>query len=115
MKEKFTDASSVFYLFNDGLKSSGIIESEVGKDFAVNLNTCFVDKTHELRVGEVFKACSCIDTLDPESTEITLLILAVAVGVGKTLFPGILGYGPHIAAATEVTTGKFEYFLAASS
>ena len=47
----------------------------------------------------------------PESAEIALLGLAVAVGVCETLLPGVLGDGPHIAAAAVVSAGQFEYFL----
>lgn len=38
----------VLYLVNDSLESSGIVEREVGEDFAVDLDACFVDKAHEL-------------------------------------------------------------------
>ncbi len=58
---------------------------------------------------------SCVDTLDPEGAEIALFVLAVTVSVGETLFPGVLGYSPHVAAASEVTTGEFQDFFAASS
>lgn len=107
--------SGVFHLVNDGLEGSGVVEGEVGEHLAVDLDTSLMDEAHELAVGEILHAGSGVDTLNPESAEVALLVLAVAVGVGKTLFPGVLGYGPHIAAATEVSAGEFEDFLSASS
>ncbi len=111
----FGEALCVLHLVNHGLESGGVVESEVGEHLAVDLYTGFVDETHELGVGKILKTGGCVDTLDPEGTEVVLLVLAVAVGVGETLFPGVLGYGPHVAAASEVTTGEFEDFFAASS
>ena len=58
---------------------------------------------------------SGVDTLDPESAEVALLVLAVAVGVSQTFFPSVLGNGPDVAAATEVTAGEFQDFLATCS
>ena len=99
--------SGVLDFLHHGLEGSGIIEGEVGEDLAVDFDAALVDEAHELRVREVLEACGGVDALDPEGAEIALLVLAVAVGVGETLFPGVLGYGPHVAAATEVAAGEF--------
>ena len=72
-----------------------------------------MNQAHELAVREVFEACGCVDTLNPESAEVALLVLAVAVGVGKTFFPSVLGHSPHVLAAAEVTAGEFKDFLSA--
>ena len=96
-----------FHFVADSFESSGVVESEVGEDFAVDLDACFVDETHQLAVGKFFLTGSCVDTLNPEGAEVALFIFAVAVSVGETFFPSVLGNGPHIAAATEVTTGEF--------
>lgn len=102
----------VFHLFNDCGESLRVVEGEVGEDFAVDFDTALVDKAHELGVAEVVHAGGGVDTLDPEGTEVALLVLAVAVGVGETFFPGVLGDGPHVAAATEIAAGEFQDFLA---
>ena len=103
--------SGVLHLLYDGLESGGIVEGEVGEDLAVDLDAGLVDETHELGVAEVFEASGSVDTLNPESAEVALLILAVAIGVGQTLFPGVLGNGPYVAAAAEVAAGEFEDFF----
>lgn len=101
----------VLNLLYDGLESGGIVEGEIGEDLAVDLDAGLVDETHELGVAEVFEASGSVDTLNPESAEVALLILAVAIGVGQTLFPGVLGNGPYVAAAAEVAAGEFEDFF----
>ena len=103
----------VLHLFNYCGESCGVVEGEVGKNFAVHFDVALVDETHELGVAEVVETGSGIDTLNPQSTHVALFVLAVAVSVGKTFFPGILGNGPHIAAATEIATGEFENFFTA--
>jgi hypothetical protein len=74
-----------------------------------------MDEAHELRVRQILYASGSVDTLNPQSTEVALFVLTIAVSVGKTFFPSVLSYGPHVATATEVTTGKFEDFLSAGS
>ncbi len=107
MYQRLSGDLCVLHFVNDSLESGGIVESEVGEHLAVDLDTGFVDKAHELAVAEVLHAGSGVDALNPESAEVALLVLAVAVSVGETFFPGVLGYGPHIAAAAEVSAGEF--------
>lgn len=104
----------VLHLVDDGLEGSGIVEGEVSEHLAVDLDAGLVDEAHELAVAEILEAGCSVDTLDPEGAEIALLVLAVAVCVGETLLPCVLGYGPDVAAAAEIATGEFEDFLAAS-
>ena len=105
----------VLHLFNYCGESCGVVEGEVGKNFAVHFDAALVDETHELGVAEVVETGSGIDTLNPQSTHVALFVLAVAVSVGKTFLPGVFSDGPYIAAAAEVATGKFEDFLAAGA
>lgn len=71
-----------------------------------------MNQAHQLGIREIFHAGCGVDTLNPESAEIALFLLAVAIGVGETFFPGVLGDGPHVAAATEIAAGEFQDFLA---
>ncbi len=100
------------YFCHDGLESLGIVHGELGEHLAVDLDAGCMDETHELGVGKILHACGGVDTLDPEGAEVALFLLAVAVCIGKTLLPGVLRYGPHVAAAAVVTTGEFKYFFA---
>ncbi len=50
-----------------------------------------------------------INTLDPQSAEVTLPGLAISVLVHETFFDRIFGYGPHILLPAKETLGKFEH------
>ena len=102
----------VLHLLYYGSESCGVVEGEVGEDFAVDLDSALVDETHELGVAQVVQTCCGVDTLDPEGAEVALVVLAVAVSVGKTFFPGVLCNCPYITAAAEVASCEFEDFLA---
>lgn len=103
------------YFVNNCFESSGIVESEVGKNLTVDFDAGLVDKAHKLRVRKALYASGSVDTLNPKSAEVTLFVLTVAVSIGKTFFPSVLGNGPHIATATKVTAGEFQDFLTTST
>ena len=106
------EISGVLHLLNDSLEGFGVVEREVGEDLAVDFDAALVDEAHELGVGEVLDAGGGVDTLNPERTEVALLVLAVTVSIGQTLFPCVLGNGPDITAAAEVAAGELEDFFA---
>jgi len=85
-----------------------VIDSEVSEDLAVDLDTLSVQSTHQTRVRESLQTSSSIDTLDPECTEVALLVLTVTEGVGETLFPSILGDGPDVTTSTVIATSELE-------
>ena len=92
-----------------------MIDCEVSKDLTVDLDTLSVESTHQARVREPFETSSSVDTLDPQSTEVTLLVLTIAESVGQTLFPSVLGYGPDVLASTVVPTRELKDALALSA
>lgn len=92
-----------------------MIDCEVSEDLAVDLDTLSVESTHQARVREPFETSSSVDTLDPESAEVTLLVLTIAEGVGQTLFPSVFGYGPDVLASTIVPTRELKDALALSA
>ncbi len=102
------------FVYN-GLEGCGIVECEVGEDFAVDFDAGLVDEAHELGVAEAFDACGGVDTLDPQCAEVAFLLLTVAVSVGQTFFPGVFGDGPDVAAAAKVAACKFQDFFTAST
>ena len=69
---------------------------------------------HELGIADTILTCSGVDPLDPEGTESALLGLAVTVSIGKTLFVGVLCYGPDVLSGEEISAGSLENLLAAS-
>ena len=74
-----------------------------------------MNHTHEFRVRKILKTGSGIDTLNPESAEVAFFVFTVAIGIGKTFFPGVFGDGPDVLAATIVTAGEFQNFFTTSA
>ena len=99
---------SLLHLSHDGLEGLRVIDSEVSEDLTVDLDTLSVQSTHQTRVRESLQTSSGIDTLDPECTEVALLVLTVTEGVGETLFPSILGDGPDVTTSTVIATSELE-------
>ena len=108
-------AFTLLYFCYNGLESFGVVDSEVSEYLAVDLDTCLVQQTHQLAVAETFHAGGSVDTLNPQCAEVALLGATVAISVGETLLPSVLGNGPHVLAGTEVTSGQTQNFLSLSS
>ena len=89
--------------------------SEVGQHFTVDLDTSLVQLVHEHAVRHVVLADGCVDTDDPESSEIAFLVPSVAISVGLSFFPGVLCHSPDVLSGSELTFGLFKDFLAPGS
>ena len=107
--------SSLLHFLDDGLESFRIVQSEVGQHFTVDLDTGFVQLVHEHAVRHVILADGCIDTDDPQGSEVTLLVPSVAVSVGLSFFVGVFRHSPDILSGSELTFGLLEDFLAPGS
>ena len=70
---------------------------------------------HKDGVRDTVDAATGIDTVDPQRTEFALLVLSVAVGVGLTFLPLVLGDGPYVFTSAPITFGAVEDFLSACS
>ena len=66
----------------DSLECFRIVDSKVGKHFAVDFDSCFVEIAHELRVGKTFQTSGSVDSLNPESAEGALFVATVTESVG---------------------------------
>lgn len=98
----------LLYLLNDGLESVRVVDCEVSKNLTVDFNTILVESAHELAVAQVIETSGSIDTLNPQSTEVTLLVTTVAISIGETLLISILRNGPDILTGTIVTLGLLQ-------
>ena len=105
----------LLHLLDDGLEGSGVVHSEVGQHFAVKLDVVLVKIAHKDGVRDTVDAATGIDTVDPQRTEFALLVLSVAVGVGLTFLPLVLGDGPYVFTSAPITFGAVEDFLSAGS
>jgi len=100
--------ATLFYFLNDSLESFGAVHGEVGEHLAVDFDTGLMKSAHQLRVGQAFQASGSVDTLNPQCAEVALLSATVAIGIGETLLPGVLGDGPDVLAGAVVTAGEFQ-------
>ena len=73
-----------------------MIHGQISQHLAVNLNPGLMQGTHQLRIRHTFQTGSSIDTLNPQSAEVSLLILTVAERISQTFLPRILGNGPPL-------------------
>ena len=83
----------LLYFGNNCLESIGVVDCEVSEHLAVDFDASLVQQTHQLAIAEALHAGSGIDTLNPKSAEVALLGTTVAVSIGKTLLPSVLGNG----------------------
>ena len=67
-----------------------------------------MERTHELAVAHIVEASGSVDTLNPQSAEVALLVTTVAVSISETLLIGVLGYRPDVLAGTKVTFGLLQ-------
>ena len=102
-------------MVDDGLESLGVVEGEVGKDPAVNLDTRLGELVHELAVVHAILAHGGVDTDNPQATEFALLVSSVAISISLTLFVRVLRHSPDILSRAELTFGLLQDFLSSGS
>ena len=92
-----------------------MIHSEVGKHLAVEFYVVLVKFAHKDGIRDAVDAATGVDTVDPQRTELALLVLSVTVSVGLTFLPFVLGDGPYVFTSAPITLGAVEDFLSAGS
>ncbi len=98
--------SSRFCLGNNSLECFRMVHGQISQYLTINFDTCLVQCTHQFRIRHSFQTSSCVDTLNPQCTEITFLVLTVTICVGQSFFPSIFGYSPYVLSCTKITFGK---------
>ena len=99
----------------DSLESFGVVNSKVSEHLTVNLYTSLVQKPHQLRIAQALHTSGSVNTLYPQSTEVTLLVATIAESVSKALLPSVFCNSPNILTGTKVTSGKAQDFLSLRS
>ena len=87
------------------------MDGEVGEDLAVDFDASLVQAVDEAAVGQAEFADGSVDTLDPQSAEIALLNLAVAISLLAGLFDGLARDADGVLAAAVETLGLLEYLV----
>ena len=68
---------------NQCVEGSGLVNSQLSQHTAVDLNTSSLQALDEAVVGQALCAGSSVDTLNPQATEVTLLLTTVVVAVNQ--------------------------------
>ena len=108
-------AAARFFLFldfiHDCLEGLGVVHRQVGEGLSVQGDTLLLKPADKLRVTHSVKAHAGVDPLYPEGAELSLLVFAVTVRIGKTLLKHVLGNGVNIGVVAKVTLGLLENLL----
>ena len=81
--------------------------SHISENLTVQINAGLLKTIHELAVGKTVQSCSCIDTSDPELTELTFSLLTTSVRRCQGTHYGLLSYTILFASGSSVTFCKF--------
>jgi hypothetical protein len=102
-------------LLNDDRKPLGVDNGELRENLAVKPDLGFFQSVHEAAVRKTVYAGCCIDSSNPESTEIALLNLAVAEGVIQSTVDRLCGTAKKFAACTSVPFGQLKNLVSSAS
>src|ERR1700757_4665157 len=100
-------------LIHQSLEGGGLVNGEVGKHLAVDLNTGAGEPADKSAIGHAVLAAGCVDALDPERAEIAFALLAADVVVLQRLVDRGIGRGDVVLAAAAHALGLLEDLLAA--
>lgn len=70
---------------------------------------------HESRVANLVDSASGVDTSDPKTSEVSLLLLSIAEGVAQASFELLFSLAEVFASRAIETSGKLEDFLVSLS
>ena len=94
-------------------KPGGVLDGDVGEDFAVQFNAGLLEAVDELRIAEVVQLGGGGDADNPERTELALLLLAAGVGKLQAALDGFLGCLVELGLRKEVSTSSLKNLFAA--
>ena len=93
---------------DDGLESFGMVHGQIGQYLTVEGDVGGLQLTHQLAVGFTLEASGGVDPLNPELTELALLVAAVTVSVLQAFFDLVLCNGPDVFLPAEIALGHLQ-------
>jgi hypothetical protein len=84
-------------------ETAGIIDSEVGEYFAIQLNSGLVESVHEPAIREAVRSGSRIDSRDPKRTKLTFANTSITVSILKRFLYIQTGCAQSLAARATIT------------
>lgn len=99
--------------FDDLLEGWRIMDRKVGKDFAVDEDSCGLEALDKAAVGQVFGACGRTKAGDPQSPEGPFAVLAVPCRPCFRLHLGVFGVSEQFRPTAPVSLGGIDHSFAA--
>src|SRR5947209_5321546 len=87
------------------------MDGQIREHLAVDFDFRLHQPVDQDAVRQTMKACSCVDTGNPECPELALLLTAIAVGVLACLDDCLLGCAEDLASGVVVALRLRENFL----
>src|SRR6056300_1246904 len=100
-----------FSFLNNSAKRCLLMNSQISQYFTVDLNVSLFQTSDQTAVREAVNAACCVDTRNPQSTELTLTLTTVAVSVLTCFDDSLFGNSEYTATSAVVTFSLFQYFL----
>ncbi len=106
---------SGFGLLDDFRKSCRIVHRHIGQDFSIQLDTGFFQSVHECGVVHIVQTARCVDTDNPEFSELSFFLFSVAVGVDEASFDLLFRFSEVFSSSAVEAFGKLQNFLVSAS
>ncbi len=102
-------------LFYQQSKHGFIVNSQIGQDLTVDLDSSLLQTRNKAAVGQTVQTRTGVDTGNPQGTELTLTLTTVTVRVLTGLGYRLLSNAEHTTAGTVVTFSQLQNLLMATT
>ena len=103
---------SLLRLGNDGGEGCGIGDREIREDLAVSFDSSSFQAFNETRISHVLVAAGSVNTLCPQTAELTFTLLPVPIFIRQRFSDCVLGVTEEFRAETAETLGTEQHALA---
>ena len=101
--------------FGQGGKCIGVGYSQISQYFAVDIDTVSLQTRHKSTVSQSVLPCRSVDSRNPQCSEVSFLLSAVAIGVLQCAIHGIAGCAKQFAAPPPIALSLFQNFFSPAS
>jgi hypothetical protein len=96
----------LFYFLNKLRKPLGVINGHIGQNLSVECYASFLEAMHQFTVRKTVDSCGSIYAGNPESPEITLLLLSIPVSIAQGFHDSLVSHSVQLAFRAEIALGK---------
>ena len=100
-----------FRLLNDPSESRRVVQSDIRKYLSVQLHLGFAHHRNQIAVADAIETSCCIDSCDPKSTKLSLLVSSISVSVGQRVEQLLFRSAEGCTSTLSIPFGGFKNFL----